>query len=240
MFTEIISSRNVRWLVAETLVVVLGIVIALGLDDYRTDRFERRLEVEYIERIQGDIERDLGYIEAVWNPRLKVKRNALESVAPVIRGQAPVPDDVFEFLRNVSLGGVMGTLAAAWHTDTTFQDMRATGNLRLIERAEVRADISEYYEILDSETRRVERRFTDYVPFALTVLPGELRDDLDFDSMQQFGVDYALQRLLTDDFRNQLNREYNLLLFMEGRRYEAFARSLYEDLEAYRMELEKK
>lgn len=57
--------------------------------------------------------------------------------------------------------------------------------------------------------------------------------------MHQFGVDYALKRLLTDEFRNLVNQEYNLLLFMEGQRFEAFARSLYEDLEAHRKNLEK-
>jgi hypothetical protein len=239
MFTETISTRGIRWLVAETLVVVLGIVIALGLDDYRTDRFERKLEIEYVERIQNDIERDLEYIDLVWHPRLRMKREALDSIAPIVRSQAPVPDDAIEFLKEVSLGGVMGTSAMVWYTDTTFQDMRATGNLRLIEDAAIRAEISEYYEVLESETLRVERRFSGYVSFVHSVMPAELRDNIDSESIERFGVDFALKRVLTNEFRNLLNQEYNLMLFMEGRRYEAFARSLYDDLETYRIELQR-
>jgi len=238
MFTETISTRSVRWLIAETLVVVLGIVIALGLDDWRTERFERKLEIEYIERIQKDINRDLDYIESIWKPRLLLKREALESIAPVIRGKSPVPDDVAGFLTDVSLGGVLGMSAAFWYTDTTFQDLRATGNFRLIVDPAIRAEVSEYYELLAATTLGVERRFGSYASFVHSIMPAELRGDINLETIEQFGVDYAMRRLLTDEFRNMLNQEYNLLLYMERRRYEAIGRSLLEELEVYRKDLE--
>lgn len=238
MAKKIASVKNIRWLVAETLVVVLGILIALGLDDYRTGINERRLAIEYVGRVQDDLDRDFRYIAAIFNPRLKIKRESLESVAPIIRGQSPVPADRVAFLKSVSLGGVLGTSAVDWFTDTTFQDMRATGNLRLIQDAAVRAEIAEYYEMLESQTLRVERRFSNYVPFVHSVMPSELREDIDMESLDEFGIDYAIERLLSDEFRELLNQEYNLMLFMERIEYEDFARSLYNDLESYRIRLE--
>ena len=238
MSEKIVSGNKLRWLFAETLVIVLGVLIALALDDYRTDQYERRLAIDYVQRIQGDVNQDLGYIATVWVPRLKMKRESLEFIAPVIRGQQAVPADILGFMTHVSLGGVMGTSAAVWYTDTTFQDMRATGNLRLIQDPTIRAEISDYYETLESETLRVERRFTNYVQFVHSVMPAELRDDIDLESLEEFGADYALQRLLTDEFRNALNQEYNLMLFMESMRYQVFAESLLEVLEAYRVRLE--
>ena len=235
---RIIAAKNIRWLVAETLVVVLGILIALALDDYRTGIKERRLAIEYIGRIQDDLKQDLGYIAVAWTPRIKIKRESLEAIAPVIRGQSPVPADRVAFLKLVSLGGVLGTSAGSWFTDTTFQDMRTTGNLRLIKDAAIRAEISEYYEMLQRQTRRVERRFSDYVPFVHSVMPAELRDEIDAESLEQFGIDYALERLLSDEFRGLVNREYNLMLFMESVEYEELARSLHDDLETYRVSLE--
>ena len=239
MGPKLISVANLRWLIAETFVVVLGILIALGLDDYRSELAERRLALEYVQRIQKDVNRDLSYIATYWYPRLKAKRRALESIAPVVRGKSPIPDDIWKFLSEVSIGGVMGTSATAWYTDTTFQDIRATGNLRLIKDPTIRAEISEYYEGMESETLRIERRFTSYVSFVHSVMPVELRDDIDLDAIEDYGVDYALQRLLSDEFRNLVNQEYNLLLFMESREYEASARSLLEELEVYRVSLQK-
>jgi len=237
MATRLISTDKLRWLFAETLVIVLGVLIALGLDDYQTGRYERRLATDYVQRIQGDLDQDLAYIENVWIPGLEIKRQSLESIAPVIRGQSPAPADTVKFFKTVSLGGVMGTSAAAWYTDTTFQDMRATGNLRLIQDPAIRAEISEYYEAMENETLRVERRFSNYVPFVHSIIPAELRDGFNLDSLQGFGVDYALTRVLTDEFRDALNQEYNLMLFMEGREYQELALSLFEELEAYRISL---
>lgn len=238
MARKITSIKNIRWLVAETLVVVLGILIALGLDDYRTGLNERRLAIEYVGRIQDDLNRDLQYISTIFNPGLKIKRESLEAIAPIIRGQSPMPADRVAFLKSVSLGGVMGTSAVDWFTDTTFQDMRATGNLRLIQDASIRAEIAEYYEMLESRTLRVEARFSNYVPFVHSVMPAELRENIDMQSLERFGIDYALERLMSEEFRELLNREYNLMLFMESIRYEEFARSLYDNLETYRIKLE--
>ncbi len=238
MGARIFSTVNIRWLVAETLVIVLGVLIALGLDDYRTGRYERQLAIEYVRRIQNDVDQDLEYIATFWYQGLKTKREALELIAPVIRGESPVPADITEFLRNVSLGGVMGTSAAGWYTDTTFQDLRATGNLRLIRDPYIRAEISGYYELLETAASRVENRFTRYSAFVHSVMPSELRDNIDSDSLEAFGIDYALKRLLTDEFRNLVNQEYNTMLFMERLSYEALAKSLREEIELYRIGLE--
>ena len=238
MTAKPLSTKKLRWLFAETLVIVLGVLIALGLDDFRTNQYERRLVIDYVQRIQNDLSRDLDYIERIWVERLKIKRESLETIAPVIRGQSQVPADVEGFLKHVARGGIAGTSAITWYTDTTFQDMRATGNLRLIQDPDIRAQISRYYEAVQLEALRVEARFTNYVPFVHAVLPAELRDDIDLDALEAFGTDYALKRLLTDEFRDLLNQEYNLLLFLESREYQVFAQSLFDELEAYRIGLE--
>lgn len=229
---------RLRWLFAETLVIVIGVLIALGLDDYRTAQQERRLEIDYIQRIQDDLDQDFEYIAQIMQPRVKTKRASLELVAPVIRGQAPVPDDEFEFLKNVSLGGVLGGSTDDWYRDTTFQDMRATGNLRLIRDPAVRAEITDYYETLEYHTWRVQQRMSGYSNFVHSVIPAELREDLSLQDIERFGVDFALQRIVSDEFRILLNQEYNLMLFTESLNYEEYALSLREVLQTYRIELE--
>jgi hypothetical protein len=236
--TKLISGLNLRWLFSETLVIVLGILIALGLDDFRTAQFERRLAIDYVQRIQSDLNEDLDYIERVWNQRIKLKRESLDIVAPVIRGQSPVPSDVEGFLKHVARAGISGTSVESWYRDTTFEDMRTTGNLRLIQDPGIRAEISEYYEVMQREALRVEARLSSYALFVHSVLPAELRDGMDLEAMEAFGIDYALKRLLTDEFRNLLNQEYNLMLFMEGQEYREIAQSLYEKLKAYQIKLE--
>jgi hypothetical protein len=231
------SADRLRWLLAETVVVVVGILIAIAVDGYRSDLTDRRLERDYVDRVRADLHQDLEYLDSVWNPRLKMKRDALDSIAPIIRGQLPLPEDKLGFLREVSLGGVLGASVDDWYTDTTFQDMLATGNMRLIKDPDIRALISQYYRGTENATRRVEARFTDYFMVVHSVMPAELRDDLNFEALEEFGVDFAIQRVVSDEFRVLLNQEYNLMLFMEAMAYEQFAKATLDRLNAYRSTL---
>lgn len=74
--------------------------------------------------------------------------------------------------------------------------------------------------------------------FVHSILPGELRDDFDLEAIDGFGIEYAVQRTLSDDFRNLLNQEFNAMLFLENRPFERNGRALLASLEAYLMTLE--
>jgi hypothetical protein len=238
MTDKIISIAKIRWLFAETLVIVLGVLIALGLDEYRTDRYEQGLAIDYIQRIQGDVAQDIQYLSTSWTPRLKIKHQSLDAVAPVIRGMAPIPEDLDEFFRNVARAGMLGASVTDWVTDTTFQDLRSTGNLRLIRSSEIRAAITSYYAALRNQLARVESRHTDYVAFVHSIVPAEFRDNMDLDSVRNFGVDFALKRIMSNDYRIVFNQEYNTMLFMEDRPFLEFSKSFLEKLESYQIELE--
>ena len=237
MADKLLSTAKARWLFAETLVIVLGVLIALALDDYRTERDERQLEIDYVQRIQTDVNRDINYLTTNWYPRLDGKSAALDAIAPVVRHQVPVPEDVETFLINVSRGGMQGASIAGWVNDITFRDLRSTGNFRLIRSPDVRAQIGNYYSIVDSQIKRVEARDTNYVSFVHSVLPAELREDMNIESMDQFGVDFALKRLLSDEFRIVMNKEYNRMLFMRLLDFAGFAESMNAELESYLEEL---
>ncbi len=238
MTARVISADKIRWLFAETLVIVLGVLIALGLDNAWTDRQERMLAIDYVQRVQADVNVDLIYIRDIWLPRLRMKRDALDAIGPVVRGQVPFPEDVVTFLRNVSRGGMMSATAQPWFANTTFEDLRSTGNLRLIRDPDVRGAISRYYGGMENEFDRLQGRHTNYVSFVHTAMPAELREDIGLEALEEFGIDYALKRLLSDEFRNLVNEEYNTMLFMQSIDFERNAELLYRNLETYRRKLE--
>ncbi len=130
------------WLLSETLVVVLGVLIALGLNDYWTDRAERALELQYLKRIHEDVIADAEVIDSWYGDTLQTKVHALEAIAPIVHGQEPVPEDVESFFKNVIDGGIGGTSATRWFTSTTIEDLKSTGNLRLIRDVDLRRNIA--------------------------------------------------------------------------------------------------
>lgn len=131
------AESRLQWLFGETLVVVLGVLIALSLDGYWTDRQERDLELQYLDRIIMDVHADINYVDNTIRDLWIRKLQILDAIAPIVRGNKPVPENPETFLRNVALGGIGGASSARWVTSTTFDDLISTGNLRLICDAEI-------------------------------------------------------------------------------------------------------
>jgi len=221
-----------RWVFSETLVIVIGVLIALGLDDYWTDRQERILELQYVKRIHANATSDVAFIDQI-RVRLDRKFRALDDIAPVVRGHEPVPDDVESFLRNAALGGLIGASSVAWITRTTFEDLVSTGNLRLIRDPDLRREILIYYDDVDKGyISRLGRR-TGYVDYIHSLMPAELREDMNFAAMETFDTDRAVAGLLSNEFEGLLNQEYNYAFFVQRFDSRLGAKRLLNNLEIY-------
>ena len=223
---------RLRWLLGETLVVVLGVLIALSLNDYWSYRQDRDLELQYLTRIHSDVNADIVYLDQTFRTRLEMKLKALDTIAPVVLGARPVPDDVETFLRNVALGGVLGASKSKWITDTTFEDLIFTGNLRLIRDTDLRWKISRYYHDQDVKFQRAGDRQTGYVRYVHSFLPAELRDEMDLASMEYRGIDRAIERVLSPEFQNLMNEEFNYAMFLQRLDYLSTSKQLIQDLES--------
>jgi hypothetical protein len=204
---------KLRWLLSETLVVILGVLIALGLNDYWTLRQEKIFELEYLTRMQEDIGADIELIDKFGKRLLERKMKALDAIAPVVRGNTPVPEDVESFLRNVSLGALGGASPTNWTTNTTFEDLKSTGNLRLIRNADLRRKITRYYEEFDEFHTRSRDRQTEYAETVWSVMPAELREDMNLGVMEDFGIDRAIELFTSTKFQSLLNQEYTYAYF---------------------------
>lgn len=212
--------------------MVLGVLIAIGINDYWSARQERQMEREYLTRLLEDIAADIDYVSSAQN-MLDRKLQALDAIAPVVRGLAPVPNDLETFLRNVALGGLGGASSTYWITDTTFEDMKATGSLRLIRDAEMRRTIGKYYGDFETFFARSRDRKTGYASFVHSRLPAELRDDMTFSDMTNFGAVDAINEFISPEFQDLLNREYNYAYFNRQNNIGPTAEKLAQQIEEY-------
>lgn len=231
------SGSRLQWLFGETLVVVLGVLIALSLDGFWTDRQERDLELQYLDRIIADVHADIDYVDNTIRDLWVRKLEVLDTIAPVVRGTEPVPNDVESFLKYVAIGGIGGASSTRWVTSTTFDDLVSTGNLRLIRDAELRRKIARYYDDFDTLYSRARDRKSGYVNRVHSLLPAELRDDMDFSSMQEFGVNRALEHFTSEEFQGLLNQEYNYTYFVQRTDFSSSGKQLARELEDYVSEI---
>ncbi len=224
---------GLKWLLSETLVIVLGVLLALGLDDFWTARQERDLELQYLRRVQADVRADIDYIDQVVRERLDIKLQSLAVIAPIVRGQEPVPENVESFLRNVALGGLLGASSTHWVRDTTFEDLKSTGNLRLIRNVDLRQKILRYYAAFDTLYGRSRDRRTGYAAYVHSLVPAELRDDMRLANMEEFGIDRAVTRFTSAEFQDLLNQEYNYAYFTQRLNIRPTSVQLMTDLEEH-------
>lgn len=237
---HLVGAARLRWLVGEVFVVIIGVLAALGIDQALSDRLDRQLELEYLKTIRDAVQADMDYVTNIRQKSLKRKMDAIHAVGPVVRGFAPVPDDVELFLTNVGMAAVGGIAGNYLISGGAFDELVSTGNIRLITDPNIRKAIIVYRITQDFEHKRIVARLTDYPEFVLGILPSELREDYDLAAMQSFNVDRAIAAIMSDRFETLFNREHNFAQFMKSNQTRTLShiKTLLDELDAHIKQLD--
>jgi len=125
----------------EVLVVVIGLLLAFQFDRWREGRAEHQQERAYVDRLIADVQTDLPGIEYA----IALGRLRLELVDLLMR----VAEDPLAATATPTL--FMGAITQAAYTYTpeltsyTFENLRSTGDLRLIRDETVKNTLFAYY-----------------------------------------------------------------------------------------------
>lgn len=210
--------------VFELVVVVLGVIIGLALNDWSAARGDRRLERQYLQRLQAELREDSVRTNGQWLPGFGRKSNALDTVYRTIHDQLPITDTV-AFFKAVGMGGVSGMSGGGYTSRATFDDLKSTGNLRLIRNGDLRGEIVSFYNNAASQEDRIRARLSGYAMFVHGIYPAELRDSLDMPALRRTDVARAFRLLRSPEFDQKLHQEVNLTIFMKRTLRELAARN---------------
>ena len=214
---HLVGVERLRWLIGEVFVVIIGVLAALAIDQAWSDRLDRQLELEYLKTIRGAVQADINYAADIRQTSLQRKMDAIDAVGPVVRGFAPIPDDIELFLTNIGMAASGGIAPSFSVSQGAFEELQSTGKIRLITDPSIRSAIIRYNIFQHAESQRVSARLTGYPEFVLGIHPAELRNELDLAAMKSFNIDRAIAAIMSDRFETLFNREHNLALFMNSR-----------------------
>ena len=151
-----LQNRSFRWLLAELLIIVLGIMIAFQFEDLRAKRDERREEKIALLGIVRDLNAELEYIE-----RVRATYQRQYDAAQRLAANLTKIENFTE--SEIAANYIDATFGTFWSsTAPTYQELRANGNLYLISNSELLREFSNYNE---SRTEFV-RTFTETVTVA--------------------------------------------------------------------------
>ena len=139
-------STHINWrlLLGEFVVIVVGVLMALWVDQLREARVNAELEIEYLRSLDTDLEADLMQFDSAdaWMRRSEA---AAATVLALYEGSPPT-DDAADLAMAVETAGWQYVPSI---TRNTIDDLRSTGNLRLIRDPALRRAISTYYATVE-------------------------------------------------------------------------------------------
>ena len=128
-----------RYAFGELVLVVVGILVALQIDNWNDERIEQRQIEEYARSLIRDLERDVAMAETVRSD-VDLILKKIDTLADYTRGRS------LQEMRNIDLFYLMRRpfyRPYAWNR-TTLEQMKSSGALRQMENQELAAAISAY------------------------------------------------------------------------------------------------
>jgi hypothetical protein len=210
---------NFRQAVVEILIIVVGVLIALGIDSWNNNRIDRNIEAEYLFRLAEDAaynaDQGIGVIKA-----LERKRAKLDQLAKIAsNSQTTAVVDSKTVLALIGAGTDLGWSFPDFRTNT-FDELTSTGRLSLIKDIALRTAITNYDAGLRDTVGRVNARRTEYPSYVYTLLQPEQMIELsdlnsalpNIDANVSMG-DRVTAAIVSSEFEGLLNAERNYAEF---------------------------
>lgn len=162
-----------RWL-GEFVVIVVGVLVALGVDSWRQGRADVSREINYLQRLSEDLAVDSARFEFSRNESV-ARSDALRSARAVLAGTAPEPDDPPLLLEAPRWAIVDRTPTTQRNT---YDELVSQGDLGRIRSEDVRSALAAYYLRMETvESTFGVRRETllyDTDRYLMRVLPADV------------------------------------------------------------------
>ncbi len=202
---------------AEFVTIVVGVLVALAVGSWASEREDRMDEIQYLEQLAEELTRDSDILATGLIPGAERGQIALESVASVVSGAAQFPSDTMALLLDVLAG--RGAQSVRLGTRATVDELLSTGSLRLIESGSLRSAIVGYYGNKDLAERRVEAMRSGYPDIVNGRLPrapagglvGTGSDDDQQDLLRSYGLTRAARVMVATDFQEAITGQQNFL-----------------------------
>lgn len=148
---------------AELVVIIVGVLTALGVDEWREERGQRVLEAQYLQGLATDVRQDMARMDVldvqILN-RISGATRLLQELGEDASFRATgstFPDRSGDEARRrageLNLFQAVSLAGRVFPLDTsspTFDELRSTGHLQLIQDTELKRSISEYYRAVES------------------------------------------------------------------------------------------
>jgi hypothetical protein len=203
----------------EIVIVVVGIFLGLQADGWNDQRKDRELERRYLERIHADIEEDIDEMKYALE-LARTRRDMGELLLAALDDPNVVKSDPQAFVTAIEQAGYTFLPVI---NDITFEELKFSGDLSIIQNERLRTAIAAYYKLIERYDQWAYLREAFQIEYAnaslgilspkqrKTIKPVRRYSDPPLEAIPvEVSTDEALQALERmrekDDFINQIVR----------------------------------
>lgn len=208
-----------KYAIGEIILVVIGILIALSINNWNDNRKNREKENKYLSNIDTEIINDSLTIENRWFKYRQKKIEGLELARQYVMGEY-IPKDTLLFINNVGFGGI-NSRAYFTGTSNTFKELVSTGNLSLISNDSIRQLILDFYsnkDFLDKYSVNIRSEYATYVN-SIRVFNSKYPNRVNTAEIPRI-----LKKIKTDEFHSLINEELTFEIYQVFRFWIFFIR----------------
>ena len=136
------TGKYLKYAIGEILLVVIGILIALQLNNWNEERKTNSKETMLLKEMVNSIDNDLSNFKNFYWQRLKVKKNGLDSLNHYCGNRLTIQDSTLNSFINKSQTDILVT-----YNEAAFDVLKSTG-LEVIQNDTLRALIIRNYQTL--------------------------------------------------------------------------------------------
>jgi len=194
--------------IGELIIVTVGVLIALGINQWQQDQGDRALELQYANRLKADLQMDIHEFKNFEASALSGKTRVLKALATVDGTRTSFDHSVFnaENLNYSTFNALPRSQSA------TFNELQSTGNLNLLQNPAIRMAIDRYYDSYELMSGILFESLGSYSEILVGAMPGAAFLDWRVNEidLSDTDIDEGLHNLVSHpDFRVAVNSELN-------------------------------
>lgn len=143
--TKHVNEQNWFAVGLEMVVVVLGIIIGLQFSNWNEERLELVKGENYLNRIADELEQDIRFFDGVLRSNERSIENA-QFLLDTIDNEGLVREDPTRFISSLAS---IGSSIIVNVSNNTFEEIKFSGKLELINDEELRNQIADYYDFVE-------------------------------------------------------------------------------------------
>lgn len=134
----------ILYALGEIALVVIGILVAVSIDNWNEDNKERKAESHYLSNLQDDLSLQLKETEVCFDSESGIAHIIKEIGKEIEEGYSHTNIEKL----NIQLTRIMQNRTLNIYR-TTFEELKSSGSINLISNRNLRSEIINYYQFLD-------------------------------------------------------------------------------------------